>query len=400
MKGFKLSNPHGDYFIPISSEKLLVKDVLKINGIPYNSVTAYVINNLDHSCKAVPFLNYTVEKFCELHSDFDIVFMTDRNIDYELIVSKNVDIYTNIQKDCTLDYVFDQHDGANRKHLFMSSEDCHSFVHKEVANFFSSFIKESYDNKKIIVGISGGGDSNTLLKSILSLKVRKENIIPVIILGMPDWDTGLPRAQQICQEAGLELQIIESKLVNNIIAGTSTNIDWTKGFLDLYPDSDLEMIGTLVIRLVLSYIARQNDTDMIVTGLNLEDILAEAFYAIFKKEPLLPFPVREVDGINILYPLYRCPKRILDGCYPKLSLENYTQRSPNTLYWRAHSYYLAQSISTIVPGMEFILLDGLQKQSERDHLSLQYYNELGFSALPHIPLESLQKWKSFISQIV
>ena len=46
MKGFKLSNPHGDYFIPISSEKLLVKDVLKINGIPYNSVTAYVINNL------------------------------------------------------------------------------------------------------------------------------------------------------------------------------------------------------------------------------------------------------------------------------------------------------------------------------------------------------------------
>ena len=144
---------------------------------------------------------------------------------------------------------------------------------------------------------------------------------------MPDWDTGLPRAQQICQEAGLELQIIESKLVNNIVAGTSSNIDWTKGFLNLYPDSDLEMIGTLVIRLVLSYIARQNDTDMIVTGLNLEDILAEAFYAIFKKEPLLPFSVREVDGINILYPLYRCPKRILDGCYPKLSSETSPKKS-------------------------------------------------------------------------
>jgi RimJ/RimL family protein N-acetyltransferase len=48
-----------------------------------------------------------------------------------------------------------------------------------------------------------------------------------------------------------------------------------------------------------------------------------------------PFPRRVVDGVSIFYPLYRCPKRILDGCFPKYSLENYENRYPSHLHGRA-----------------------------------------------------------------
>jgi hypothetical protein len=47
------------------------------------------------------------------------------------------------------------------------------------------------------------------------------------------------------------------------------------------------------------------------------------------------------DGINFCYPLYRVPKKLLDGCYPEYALANYRERSVGVMMGRAIPYYLA-----------------------------------------------------------
>ncbi|MCC2520600.1 hypothetical protein CKF94_03475 [Vibrio coralliilyticus] len=396
MNSFKLITPHGDYLLEFTTDSMMVKDVLSNNGIPYNSVSAYVIDGSGMP-KCIPFQTSTVKELLEQHHGFDVVFRADRNIDYQAVIGKDWDLYRDPNAEPTAEYTFDNHDGSSKKHVLMSQEECHEFVNEEVRKFTENFV-EDHTNKKIVVGISGGGDSNTLLTSLIYSGVPKENIIPVMMMGIADWDKGLHRAHQVCENVGLKLKVIGSDEVDVIIRGKSDGGSWAEDFEKCYPESDLEVIGTLGIRLVLGHVARENDTNIIVTGLNLEDILAESMYSVIRGENLSPFPIRQIDDIDIWYPLYRCPKRILDGCHPKLSLENYMDRFPSNLYWRACSYYIAQSMSTVSAGIEFLLVDGLQKQSQRNPLELTYYKELGFSALPDISTESLTKWDAYINQ--
>lgn len=145
-----------------------------------------------------------------------------------------------------------------------------------------------------------------------------------MMLGIPDWDRGVSRAQRLCDDIGLELYFVHSNEVGQLLGTAGTN--WAGNFKKAYPESDLEVIGTLAVWLVLSHVSRKFKTNLVVTGLNLEDLLAESFYNIMRGKNILPFPVCEVDAIRICCPLYRCPKHILDGCYLNYALENYLAR--------------------------------------------------------------------------
>ncbi len=55
-----------------------------------------------------------------------------------------------------------------------------------------------------------------------------------------------------------------------------------ENFKKAYSESDLKVIGTLTVRLVLSHVAQKLATNLVVTRLNLEDLLTEHFYNIMK----------------------------------------------------------------------------------------------------------------------
>lgn len=130
----------------------------------------------------------------------------------------------------------------------------------------------------------------------------------------------------------------------------------------------------------MSSVARAEIANLVVTGMNLEDVLAEYFYKVMRWELPSPFPKMLKDSNNFCYTLYRCSKRIIDSCYPKFSLDNYLAHYPSILYWRALSDYLAQSASTVVTVSEVKLIDSFQSLSEAAQLLLTYVEELGFSA--------------------
>lgn len=110
----------------------------------------------------------------------------------------------------------------------------------------------------------------------------------------------------------------------------------------------------------------------------------------------IPFPRRVIDGVSIFYPLYKCPKRILDGCFPKYSLENYEDRYPSHLNGRAIAYCFAQSINSLIPGLEFDLLSGLEKISSHWNSEELVYNAtMEFSTLGPVSLEAQAKWRQY-----
>ncbi|AGF74159.1 hypothetical protein BAnh1_02760 [Bartonella australis AUST/NH1] len=392
MLNLRLLTPHGTYLLNCVSEELHVEHVLKINDIPYNSVSAYRISETGEA-ELISFIGKSVGDLIKEVEGADFIFRTDRNINYQALLTKDTNLYKPAGK-IAAEYVFDTHGQGAKEHVLLTQEECRSFVTSEVRKAMEKFAP-TYLSEKIVVGISGGGDSNTLLKSLLDIGVDSRALVPVMMMGIPDWDKGLPRAQEICAEAGLSLRVVSAQEVGLLLGRDNGN--WAEDFETFYPSSDLEVIGTLAVRLALSSVAREIGTGLVITGINLEDILAESFYAVMRGENLSPFPRRPLDGVDFLYPLYRCPKRILDGCYPKFSLENYLDRYPSELYWRAMSYYLAQSISTTLAGAEFMLVDGFQNLSAKNPAVPEYYDILGFSAKPGLTAAEIQKWRAYLT---
>ena len=281
-------------------------------------------------------------------------------------------------------------------HFELSESDCRKFVIKKV----TSFLKNEaviHPTKKIILGISGGGDSNTLMMSFLESGIVKRNqLIAVMMLGIPDWDRGKSRAEAICKEHGVELRFVEASKITELL-GKHQISDWVEDFEKVFPDADLEVLGTHCIRLALKYIAEETSAQAIVTGLNLEDILAECFFATIKGVLPPPFPIRVVDGLPFWHPLYEIPKKILAGCYPRYSLQNYNDRYPSRMLGRAIPYYLSQSMHGLISGIEFDLLNGFKELSKLNKSYGVFDSELGFSTLEPLSDDIRSKWQQFIA---
>lgn len=367
-------------------------DVLRVNGVPYQSVSVYVQE--DHGFRPVAGLQSTVAELTA--NGRRVVVRPDRNIDYAALIARpTVFIDT---PGAVSEFAFDTHDDETpeRQWVELSTDDCLAFVTKRVAAFLKEDVAYS-KRRKIVVGVSGGGDSNALLYALLrSGRVPRERIVPVMMLGIPDWDKGLERARTVCESYGLSLRVVDAAQVDRLM-GRDGSPDWTRDFERFYPDADLELIGTLAIRLALSDVARKERAQAIVTGLNQEDVLAECLLLLMRGEDLLPFPERVADGVRIWYPLYLCPKKIVDGCFPRFSLENYGDRYPSRMYWRAVAYYMAQQLHASLPGVENVFLEGFKSLAKRQRREPVYDPRVGFSVMEKLSNEAVAQWRCFIN---
>lgn len=373
----------------VSEPSLTLREFCVMNRIPFQSVSFY-----GHRKDEQRLVLGLDKRLTEIAGDFDeLTIQPDRNINYSGILLK--EIATSKKENAATEYTF-QSDTNEKKliHSELTQQECQDYTAKEVGRFIDE-LPDFDENSKIVLGISGGGDSNTLIRSFLAHpKVRKENLVAVMMLGIPDWDLGRPRAEALCQNYGIELRFVESDDVAKLLRKKS--MDWVTDFEKVFPDADIEAVGTLGIRLSLMKVAQEVSAQAIVLGLNLEDLLSESLLCLLTGKLPSPFPVRSIDGSKIWYPLFRVPKKILDGCYPKYSKQNSQERYPSMMMGRAIPYYAAQMMHQISPGIEFDLISGLQKISEMNSAHSHYDAELGFSTTEPLPLDIRAKWKKFV----
>lgn len=381
--------PHGVYRLEYYSMQQTLEEICLVNRIPVSALSFYGKTLLETHAPIIG-IHRSLE---ELAGHYQCVYIRpDRNIDYQSLCQKPINHRSSPLP--VSEYSFPSQDASEVSHFEMNEKDCKNYVATSVGDFLKEHVHVDR-SARIVLGVSGGGDSNTLIEAFLTSQiVTPQQILAVMMLGIPDWDKGKQRAESICQSHGVELKFVEQEEVNRLL-GRKSNNDWVEDFERVFPDADLEVIGTLGIRLSLMSVARSVGAQSIVTGLNLEDILAECFLSTMQGLLPPPFPVRIIDNMPVWYPLYKIPKKILDGCHPRFSLANYMDRYPSKMLARAHIYYLAQMLNTNLPGSEFDLLNGFQKLSRANSNYSQFDETLGYSVTEQIPQDLKNTWLMF-----
>ncbi|MFJ2995675.1 hypothetical protein [Pandoraea sp. NPDC087047] len=273
----------------------------------------------------------------------------------------------------------------------LSQKECQDIVSRNVHEFILEHVAP---NSKLVIGVSGGGDSNALLMALTSFSDFSIEIHPVILKGVADWNSGVPRAQELCQSYGLELMVVEESRVREICKLRGQG-DLIQSYESSFPGDDFEFLGTFMIRRVLSALAADLGA-FVVTGLNLEDVLAESLYRIAQGRFPFPFPVRAIQDAQFLYPLWMCPKKIIDGCFPKFSMENYEMRYPCFSVGRNLYYMMAYSIQSAFPGAVENLLHGFRALASGVETSFHADAETGIVYEEQASKELMEKFSRLL----
>lgn len=202
----------------------------------------------------------------------------------------------------------------DRTEAWLNQEDCVAIVQKSVDRALGRW--PTGIPRRLVVGISGGGDSNVLLAALTSSElIGTEEIVPAIVVG-PNMDIHLHNALTLCAELGCTLTTIEGDQVAGL-AGIRSVEEFFRIFERHYPDADIDFPWTWLLRRTLAAAARERDIQAVAIGANREDLLSEGFLRLARGLAPMPAPYRRIGNEVFVYPMCEVPKKIGDGAYPK-----------------------------------------------------------------------------------
>lgn len=264
------------------------------------------------------------------------------------------------------------------------------------------FIKKNSHADTAIVGISGGGDSNTLaqgLKALMSENPGK-NFVFFTIIFEPIWaETAAKRASELCLAYDLTHYIYGNKEIEELLEMKASLNDFYKEYCEKFGNNTNHFFGTYLISVVARKLCKKYKTNEYILGFNREDLLSDLLFSLMNGQKPLAFPVRDFGSIRLLMPLWNISKIILDACYPKYSLLNYEERKDDqSTYQRNIIYYLAHSIEDIYPNLGLSLMEGAQKIFVNQWSELRTENDLDIFPSEYADLVKLEEVKSFLKK--
>jgi hypothetical protein len=274
----------------------------------------------------------------------------------------------------------------------LSPTECRSIIAQRVAETVNEHLPRG---SHLVVGVSGGGDSNSLLHGLMQMD-HGLVVHGVIIKGIPDWDHGVPRAHELCQRYGIELTVMEEHEVKALVGMPEDDVALIDRFEREFRDDDFEFLGTLLIRLALVQRAGEVGASFICTGLNLEDVMCESLFRLASGLTPAGFPVRDIGDMTLVLPLWLCPKRIIDGCFPTYSRENYEARYPCFSLGRNLYYSVVFATQSQFPGYLEQLARGLSQQSLANPVSYVLDSELGLHVERFVPFPLRNRFKRML----
>jgi tRNA(Ile)-lysidine synthase TilS/MesJ len=376
---------HGRQALASAGDERLI-DVLNRNGVPWSAVSVY---RVPRSAGPPQLCSALDAVLADLDDTAELLLYFNRNVNpflFSLARWKTVESADPSGPDAT-EYLYQRLDNARGSAEVylkkLSPPECRSAIAARVADTVRDALPAG---SHLVIGVSGGGDSNSLLYGLSQLGDHGPTLHPVIIKGIPDWDTGVPRAQELCATYGLDLRIMDEGEVKALLGIPRDSTPLIDRFEREFPGDDFEFLGTLLIRLALARHAREVGTRYICTGLNLEDVLCENMFRISTGLPPAPVPVREIGDVTLVLPLWQCPKRIIDGCFPKYSLANYQARYPCFSLGRNLYYSLVYSMQSQFPGFPEQLARGMSELAATSPTQYTFDEQLGFHVERFVPL--------------
>ncbi|PWD74156.1 hypothetical protein DF213_08670 [Dickeya dianthicola] len=368
-------------------------DVLIRNQIPWSSVSIYQLSENGDKLELCSGLEKLIKDF----NSSELLLYFNRNVNpFKFNIKEFHVVNSDNDNNESTEYIYQQmiNDNSSTKNYLkkMTPDECKTVIADRVGETIKEYLPQ---RAKLVVGVSGGGDSNALLHGLSQLGESIE-IHPVIIKGIPDWDKGVPRAIELCRHYHLPLRIFEESDVKALLGIPPDSEGLIERYERHFPGDDFEFLGTLLIRLALTKYAREIGSTFISTGLNLEDILCENMFRISNGLKPASGPTRNIGDITLVYPLWLCPKRIIDGCFPKYSLDNYDARYPCFSLGRNMYYSIVYTLQSTYPAFAEQLARGLSQLAEKDPVTYHLDEDLGFYVERLVPLKLRRQFHNML----
>jgi tRNA(Ile)-lysidine synthase TilS/MesJ len=371
-----------------------VFDVLTRHNVPWSAVAAYLVPRSGGEAVLTPSLDVRLR---DLEDASEVLLYFNRNVNPFLFALSDFKV---VPSDGSgpeaTEYFYQQLDnerGTATSYLKkLSPEECRQVIADRVAETVTATLPRGAE---LVVGVSGGGDSNALLSGLTQTD-HDLVIHPIIVKGIADWDAGVPRAEELCANYGLDLKIMEEGDVKDLLGMPRDSMDLIDRFEREFTGDDFEFLGTLLIRLALSRAAATLGTPYICTGLNLEDVVTENLFRISTGMKPASVPARQIGDTTLVMPLWLCPKRIIDGCFPRFSRENYDARYPCFSLGRNLYYSIVYSMQSQYPGFLEQFARGLSELAEVDPVTYSLDQDLGFHVERFVPFPLRRKFERML----
>lgn len=377
---------------PKPMDELSLEDILVINRLPPSLFQAY-LNAPDVASKPIPIDT----RLRDVPAEDKVVLRCIMNPNFSQILEQRTlrqcvaGAVTTVQE---LQY---QDGGCQRVVYEVDEALARGLVSREVA----AFVHEQSRAERLLVGVSGGGDSNALLGSLqeaLTSLAGPRELIAFTLMLDPVWpESSIKRASALCQRYGVQHMLINSSRMAEILDMKTRPEAFYEAFLARYGDNTAHFFGTFVISAVARRLCRKIGTDEYCLGFNREDVLAEMLFSLMNGRRPLPFPVRRFGATKLLMPVWQVPKVVLDACYPEFSQQNYDERDTTTRQ-RGLIYFLAHGIDGMYGNLGLSLLRGVQQAFAGGWSELAHHERFDLYTEPFVSDAELRRTQEFLEQ--
>ncbi len=218
----------------------------------------------------------------------------------------------------------------------------------------------------LVAGISGGGDSNTLVQGVHRYVTANDHdaskVTCFTLVMAPIWpDSAAERARELCADTGFEHRVLGSDAMAGLLGMNESPERLWEELSDRYSADLAQFFGTFFINLAGRASCEEVGGSHLLVGYNREDVMAELLFCLMNGRRPMPFPKRRTGSTDVLMPVWDVPKNMLDACYPHYSEINYSERVDSSAVRRSSIYYMAHSLDALVPQMSMSLMAGTAK---------------------------------------
>ena len=237
------------------------------------------------------------------------------------------------------------------------------YVYASFASILDQYLGALAEPTALQVALSGGGDGRILGECIGRYMMEHPTVAFHAVItanGVEDETEHLRSATAVAARFGIPYTSYTEAQSAELL-GFATDLGSAfERYRREFPDDEAEVVGTYWVQEVNRLAAGAADRTTIVYGFNQEDVIAERLFQALVGSILPPYPVRHIQGLDLIAPLCKVPKKLIDALDVDNSQRNYAARRPSVSYLRSSLYFLAYAVIEQFPALAAAFVDGLE----------------------------------------